>query len=77
MKAPVFGRVLHDEKRVFGIRPVIVPSLSRSVSMRQSIEQVFAIEEGLLELENAALAAKLDTELFAYRTRSPVATDQV
>jgi hypothetical protein len=43
--------------------------------MRQSIEKVFAIEEGLLELENSAFTTELDSKLFAYRTRSPVATD--
>ena len=62
---------------MFGIRPVVVPSLSRPVSMGQSIKQVLAIKESLLELENSTFTAELDPKLFAYRARSPVATDQV
>ena len=81
VQGPMFGRILHDQERRFGVGHVIVPAVAgprmRTVTDRHAIEQFVAAEERLTQPQQIAFAGQPDAKLPAHRAGAAVAADEV
>ena len=75
MQRPVLGRVLHDQERRLRIDDVVVAPPAGPGIDRQAVEQVGAVVQRLLKLQQVAVAPQGNPQLAAHGAGSAVAAD--